>query len=206
MGETRGLRKETIAGSDGLLIDLTVSQGELTIRYRPPPASGNALTIYLALGTHRQIGAAVLPFSQHAEGSTVFLPFKSDLLLSAEVRPGQIVGFIRRWERWRWSEREESHAFEISEEQGEFVFRIPRSLLGGVGKVDCAIYAKDPAANNGWGWFWGCSDASIAGGTGDKYIPRYDELDLDSERGLRVTRRGRHGSGESEGADLPTVR
>ncbi len=191
------MREETIAGSDGLLIDLAFSHAELTIRYRPPPASGNPLTIFLALGTHRQIGAAVLPFSQYAEGSTVFLPFKSDLLLSAEVRPGGIVGFIRRWERWRWSEREETDLFQITEEKGEFVFHLPRSVLGEAGKVDCAIYAKNPAANNGWGWFWGCSDASIAGGTGDVYIPNYDELDLEAERGLRVTRRGGRGSSES---------
>ena len=191
------MREQTIAGSDNLLINVAVSQRKLTIRYQPPQPSGNALTIYLALGTHRQIGAAILPFAQHFEGSTVFLPFKSDLLLSAEVRAAQIVGFIRKWEGWRWSEREESHAFEISEEQGEFVFRIPRSLLGGVGKVDCATYAKDPAANNGWGWFWGCSDRSATSGIGDKYIPHCYELDLDSKRGPLATRRGRYGSGNS---------
>jgi glycosidase len=191
------LRKQTIAGSDNLLINVSVSQSELTVGYQPPQPSGNALTIYLALGTHRQIGAAVLPFSQHSEGSTVFLPFKSDLLLSAEVRAGQIVGFIRRWERWRWSEREEIPAFEITEEKGEFVFRIPRNLLGGAGKVDCAIYAKDPTANNGWGWFWGCSDRSVASGIGDKYIPHYYEVELDSERGPLATRHGRYGSDKS---------
>jgi glycosidase len=166
----------------------------LTIRYQPPQPSENALCIYFVLGTHRQIGAAILPFAQHLEGSTVFLPFKSDLLLSAEVRAGQIVGFMRKWEQWRWSEREETHAFEVSEEKGEFVFRISRELLGGAGKVECAIYAKDPAANDGWGWFWGCSDCSVASGIGDKYIPHHYELDLDSKRGPLATQRGRQGS------------
>ena len=169
----------------------------MTIGYQPPQASENALTIYIAIGTHRQIGGAVLPLSQNAEGSTVFLPFKGDLLLSAEVRTGQIVGFIRRWERWRWSEREEVHAVEITEEKGEFVFRIPRNLLGEAEKVDCAIYAKDPAANNGWGWFWGCSDRSVASGIGDKYIPHYHELHLNPERGPVATQHSRHGSDKS---------
>ena len=129
------LREQTIAGSDNVSITVAVSDGELFFRYRPPAPSENALNIYLALGTHRQIGAAVLPFSQHFEGSTVFLPFKSDLLLSAEVRAGQIVRFLRRWERWRWSEREQTQAFEVTRENGEFVFRIPRPLAGEATKL-----------------------------------------------------------------------
>jgi len=188
------LRKQTIAGSDATVIDVGVSQSELTIGYKTPQPNGNALTIFIALGTHRQIGATVLPFSHHFEGSTVFLPFKCDLLLSAELRTGQIVCFLRKWERWRWSDREPTHDFEVTEENGEFLFRIPRPLLGDAQRIDFAIYAKDPSANNGWGWFWGCSDSSVASGIGDKYIPHYHELDLDPKRGPLATQRGRHGS------------
>jgi glycosidase len=191
------LRKQTIAGSDNVSITVAVSERELLFRYDPPPPGENALAICIALGTHREIGAAILPFSQHAEGSTVFLPFKSDLLLSAEVRATTIVCFLRRWERWRWSEWEQTQAFDVTQEDGEFVFRIPSNLLGGVGKLDFAIYAKDPNANNGWGWFWGCSDRSVASGIGDKYIPHYYELDLDSKRSALATQHGRHGSEKS---------
>jgi len=188
------LRKQTIAGSDSVAITLGVSPAELIIIYRPPSLSENPLNLYIALGTHRQLGAAVLPFSQGFEGSTVFLPFKGDLLLSAEVKAGRIGCFIRKWERWRWSQRAETCDFQATVENGEVILRVPRSLLGGVGKIDCAIYAKDPNANDGWGWFWGCSDRSVASGVGDKYIPHYYELDLDSERGPVMTARGRHGS------------
>ena len=188
------MRKETVVGSDNVSINVAVSKAEVTVGYRPRQSGGNSLAIFFALGTHRGIGAAILPFAQNTEGSTVFLPFKSDLLLSAQGRDGQIVGSIRKWECWRWSEREETHEFEISEEKDEFVFRIPRKLLGRAGKVDCAIYAKDLGANDGWGWFWGCSDRSVAAGLGDKYIPHYFELDLDSEREPIITERGRHGS------------
>ena len=160
------LREQIIAGSDDVTITVAASARELFLRFRPSAPSENALSIHVALGTQRQIGAAVLPFSQHFEGSTVFLPFKCDLLLSAEVRAGQIVCFLRRWERWRWSDREQTDDFEVTEENGEFLFRIPRPLLGDAAKIDFAIYAKDPSANNGWGWFWGCSDRSVASGTG----------------------------------------
>jgi glycosidase len=196
------LRKQTIAGSDNVAIGVALSRTEVTVSYRPPSPAGNALTIYLALGTHREIGAAVVPFARHAEGSTVFLPFKGDLLLSAEIRMGQIIRFIRRWERWKWSEREMTDAFEMSEEMGELLFRIPRQLLGGAGKVDCAIYAKDPGANDGWGWFWGCSDRSVASGCGDKYIAHYYELDLKGAGASPspeplVKQRTRHGADKS---------
>jgi len=171
-------REQTIAGSDNVSITAIGSARALLLRYRPAGPCENPLTIHVALGTQREIGAAVLPFSQHVEGSTVFLPFKCDLLLSAEVRAGEIVCFFRKWERWRWSDREPTHDFNLTEENAEFLFRIPRSLLGAARKIDFAVYAKDPGANNGWGWFWGCSDRSVASGLGDKYIPHYHELHL----------------------------
>src|SRR5450755_1709161 len=186
------LREQTIAGSDTVSITVAVSEREFFFRYRPPEPSKSALNICVALRMQRQIGAAILPFAQHFEGSTVFLPFKSDLLLSVEVRAGQIVRFLRRWERWRWSEREQTQAFEITQENGEFVFRIPRPLAGAAKKIDFAIYARDPNANNGWGWFWGCSDRSVASGLGDKYISHFHQLDLDSVRGPLATLHGRH--------------
>src|ERR1044072_6180925 len=185
--------KETIAGSDHVSITVAGSARTLVFSYHPPGPSENPLTIHVALGTRRQIGAAVLPFSQHLDGSTVFLPFKCDLLLSAEIRAGQITCFLRRWEQWRWSAREPTHDFEVSEQEGEFLFRIPRALLGPAERIDFTIYAKDPGANDGWGWFWGCSDRSVASGVGDKYIPHYHELDLEGGR-TRVALHSRHGS------------
>ena len=183
----------TITGSDNVLITVAVSATELLLTYRPPGSTENTLDLYLVMGTSQQMGAAVLPFMQHSEGSTVFLPFKSDLLLSAEIRGEEIRLFIRRWERWRWSERELTQLFAVIEENGEFVFRIPRALLGDGEQIDIAIYAKDPNANNGWGWFWGCSDRTVESGLGDKYLPRYHQLQLDADAPLLV-RRGRYGA------------
>jgi len=135
------------------------------------------------------MGASVLPFARHAEGSTVFVPFRADRLLSTEVRGGQIESFIRRWERWRWSERERTDEFAASMADGEIVFRISRSSLGANRTIAFVIYAKDPAANEGWGWFWGCSDRAVEGGPGDKYIPNFCELQMDETPVLAV--RGR---------------
>ena len=60
--------------------------------------------------------------------------------------------------------------------------------------IDFVAYAKDPDSNNGWGWFWGCSDRSVASGLGDKYIPHYHELELGSVDGAVATRHSRHRS------------
>ncbi|HEV2842384.1 MAG TPA: alpha-amylase family glycosyl hydrolase [Chthoniobacterales bacterium] len=184
---TRG--PQTIAGSDGVSISAAISERELVFRYRPPAPRENALNIYVALGTHQEIGAAVLPFAQHAEGSTVFLPFKCDLFLSAESRPNGITRFLRRWERWRWSEREKTEAFKVAWENDELVFRLPCPPLDELPNVDFVIYAKDPNANDGWGWFWGCSDRTVDSGIGDKYIPHYHELHLRPVSPSEVVRR-----------------
>ena len=186
----------TIAGSDHVSIAVTITEDDISFRYRPPGPTENALNIFIALGTHEEIGAAVLPFGQHAEGSTVFLPFKSDLLLTAEIRNGQITSSIRWWERWRWSERETTDSFEVSEQNSEFVFRIPQSLLGDTATIDIVVYAKDPNANDGWGWLWGCADSGVEAGTGDKYIPHYHELNLRGDAPL-LTRRSRDESSEA---------
>ncbi len=172
------LREQAIAGSDAVSITVATSPRELVFRYRPPAPSGNPQNIFVALGTHQQIGAAVLPFSQHREGSTVFLPFKCDLFLSVESRPAGLNCFLRRWERWRWSEREKTDAFQVVREKDEFVFRFPCPPLDELPSVNFVIYAKDLVANDGWGWFWGCSDRSVDSGIGDKYIPHYHELHL----------------------------
>ena len=125
------------------------------------------------------------------EGSTVFLPFHADLLLSAEARSGDVSAFIRRWEHCRWSDRERTDVFEVTKGADRILFRIPRALLGESPRIDFAIYAKNLSANHGWGWFWGCSDRTVEGGLGDKYIPHYHALRFDAEDAPLLTPRER---------------
>jgi hypothetical protein len=174
------VRHETFAGTDNVSIGVTLSRSTLTVSYRPAGEIQDALSVFLALGTHRNLGAAVLPFAPRYEGSTVFLPFKSDLVLAAELRASQVRCFVRRWERWCWTDRSETSEFESSFKNGALTFIVPRAFLGDAGKIDCAIYAKNPDANEGWGWFWGCSDRTVDSGVGDKYISHYHELHLQS--------------------------
>jgi len=185
-----------IIGSDNVSVAILGTNGELVFEYRTPTSLNSDQNFFLALRTQREIGTAVLPFARHAEGSTVFLPFNADLLISAETRGGEIRSFLRKWENWRWSERQVTQAFEVTCALNGLTIRIPSSLLGDAETIEFAIYAKDPNANDGWGWFWGCSDRTVASGVGDKYIPHCHELRLEAEAPF-LTRRGRPGSGES---------
>lgn len=177
-----------ISGCDNVSITVGTSASDLVIGYRPAGPCETAQTIFIAIRTHRQIGAAVLPFGQHREGSTVFLPFKADLLLSAEIEGTGIVPFLRRWEQWRWSEREQTDAFSANLVEGELVFRIPLPLLASE-RIDFAIYAKELSSNEGWGWFWGCSDHTAESGFGDKYISHYHELRINGAPQLTLRSR-----------------
>src|SRR6266513_2122379 len=179
--------ERSISGSDQVSIKIEVTETEILLRYLVPGGFGGAQNIFLALRTHRDIGAAVLPFAQNAEGSTVFLPFKADLLLSIEARTDEMIFLVRKWKNWRWTDRERTDAIEAN--RVELVFHLSRDIV--VSEcIDFILYAKDPKTNDGWGWFWGCSDRTVDGGIGDKYIPHYHELNL--ETGSMVVR-NRHG-------------
>jgi glycosidase len=173
-----GVREQTITGSDNVTVSVRLTENDILLRYGARGDFDRGQNIFLALGTRREMGASVLPFAQHKEGSTVFVPFRADRVFSVEVRSARMESFIRRWERWRWSERERTDEFAASMADGEIVLRIPRSSLGSDRTIDFVIYAKDPAANGGWGWFWGCSDRTVDSGIGDKYIPHYHQADL----------------------------
>src|SRR2546423_2224128 len=186
--------ERSISGSDQVSIKIEVTETEILLRYLVPGGFGGAQNIFLALRTHRDIGSAVLPFAQNAEGSTVFLPFKADLLLSIEARTDEMISLARKWENWRWTDRERTDAIEANRD--ELVFHLSRDIV--VGEcIDFVLYAKDPKANEGWGWFWGCSDRTVDGGIGDKFIPHYHELQLESEQVGSMTLRRRHDASET---------
>jgi glycosidase len=172
------LHKQTISGSNGATIAISVSDVDLMVEYRASDLMTGRCAVFVALGTSCEIGSAIVPFQRGAEGSTVFLPFKADLLVWTKSQGEQPVCNERKWERWRWSEAANSTQNRVKIDNVTLAFRFPRSQFGEAKKVDCAVYAKDLSQNDGWGRFFGCSDRSIAAGIGDKYISRYLEIDL----------------------------
>lgn len=102
-----------------------------------------------------------------------------------------------------WGQREECRYddFACSGDSGDesFELTVPLRVLGATARrVACAIYLKDFTQNEGWGWFYGCSDPTTVAGTGDKYIAHYLELDLSEPGSVKVEPRGRLGAAKSE--------
>src|SRR2546423_6651490 len=50
----------------------------------------DAINLYLALGTHREIGAAVLPFAQTFEGSTVWAKGRTAAPIRSEEHTSEL--------------------------------------------------------------------------------------------------------------------
>lgn len=181
------LPKQTISGSDGASIDIALSDVDLLIEYRAPDLKPEHGAVYLALGTHREIGSSVIPFARAQEGSTVFLPFKADRLVYAR----STSCLERKWGKWKWNEAAAATVAKI--DNGTATFRVPRSDLGTARTIDCAIYAKDLSQNDGWGKLFGCNDRAVPAGPGDKYIPQYLEINLAATDDKIVAARSRLG-------------
>ena len=186
---------QQIAGSDGAIISLSLTKDDLVIDYRAPDLNRGQVKVYVALGTYRAIGSAVIPFAQNFEGSTVFLPFKADLFLMVDYGSETDICSTRLWQKWKWGDPTTKSDVKVRGAR-KVIVRIPRSRLGDSVKLDLAVYAKDLSGNNGWGRFFGCIDPSVMAGHGDKYIPHYYEVDLQEKCAPFAKARGRLGTKE----------
>jgi hypothetical protein len=87
-------REQTVVGSDEVSITVVADERELSFHYRPPGSGGETIDIYLALGTNREIGAAVVPFVPL--GSTTGEARRRGVF-AAEMRPLSACYFEISW-------------------------------------------------------------------------------------------------------------
>lgn len=189
------LHKQTVKGGDNASIDLSLSDETITISYQAPGVSTDHHRVFFAFGSHQQTGSAVLPFQREREGSTVFLPFQADRLISAKGSHSTTVQ-EQTWDNWKWNPARDTAVIKLTGDDGRLTFQIPRSYFAGAKLVDCVVYAKDLSHNDGWGNLLGCSDPAVESGAGDKYIPRYLELNLGAADNHIATPRARLAAGE----------
>ncbi len=168
---------QTLKGADNASIGFSLSDVEVTISYKSSRRVTQSDRLYLAVRSHREMGSSVLPFQREQEGSTVFLPFKADRLISVHFSALHPV-YEQKWENWKWNPARITTDIKAIVLDETLILRVPRSYFGAVRSVDCVFYAKDLSQNGGWGHLTGCSDAMVEAGSGDKYIPRYLELNL----------------------------
>jgi glycosidase len=183
--------KQTISGSDSAVIAVSTTDAELVIDYQTRGIEENR-TVFVAIGSHREQGSAVVPFSEKQEGSTVFLPFKADRLFAFEMGKDSLSISQRVWQNWKWQERAPVDRLTAQVRAHDCTLHIPLSELGPAKQIDVAVYSKE-FVSNPWGRFFGCNDRSVEGGTGDKYIPTFLEIDTSARDDKIATIRSRLG-------------
>jgi len=152
-------------------------------------------SVVAGTGSGHSIGSAVLPFEREAEGSTLFLPFKADQLISVNLKaPGESTQ--RRWTNWKWGDQAKAEGIGVSIKDQTATIKIARSEIANLATLDCVVYEKDLSQNGGWGQLTGCSDATVGAGAGDRYVPHYLEIDLKGASKTLVTERARLSAAE----------
>ncbi|MBA2585879.1 MAG: hypothetical protein H0U99_05285, partial [Chthoniobacterales bacterium] len=163
----------SVAGADGAQIRCSWMSDEFMLDYELPRPITAEQTVFVALRADRQNGSAILPYTEHQEGSTVFLPFKAHALY--ELRrssAGAVDVFVRRFENLSWDD-----LIPAPEARGEvngatITLRIP--LIPRIRhSLSFVTYAKNFAGAMSWGSLFGCSDAATPAGQGDKYVAHY---------------------------------
>jgi glycosidase len=184
------LRDQVLKGSGSASIHIVVSDKEVSIAWtasRSPAANDR---VFFAFRSGHSIGSAVLPFEREAEGSTLFLPFKADQLISVAPK-ASAESTQRRWTNWTWANRSTPEGIEVSIKDQTATAKIARSAIANLATLDCLVYGKDLSQNGGWGQLTGCSDPTVGLGSGDKYVPHYLEIDLKGASKTLVTERAR---------------
>lgn len=177
---------DTISGSDGATITVSRADNNLVIQYHSP-TSDVERTVFVAVGSHTEIGSAVIPFAEKQEGSTVFLPFKADRLFEFKTAGNSLDSSVREWQKWRWQEPRPAEGVEANVQGHDCTLRVPLSAIGSAKDIDLAIYSKEFISNS-WGRFFGCNDPTVESGTGDRYIPTFLELDLSGNEKIATSR------------------
>lgn len=161
-----------------ILNSAAIKNGALELTYSDSAAARESSRLFIAVAfTPGPIGSAILPYGEHAEGSTVFLPFQAQQLLVF----GKVEAAMRSWTDWQWQPY--VAAKNITRLFGEKDTTISIPIPEGVAPKTVALsfYRKTIDPSNGWGEFISANDPSVTPGPGDKTLANYDEIDLTTE-------------------------
>jgi glycosidase len=158
-------------------LQITPDAGQLRIEFSAPGIDQPAHRVFLAISSGTNPGSSVLPYGQHIEGSTVFLPFSAGHLFSIVNLPGGPATSVRAWRATEWSPWEDASP-QLS---GTFSRDHCSLTLTGLGQrhsIGLELYAKDLTQNGGWGRLIAASDPAFTSGAGDQTIPGFTRLTL----------------------------
>ncbi len=161
-------------GADNIRYVLREVGGGLEILVRGAGVDRPDQVLFVALGSRRGEGSALIPGEKGKDGDPVWLPFPADLLVSVRMSEAGGEGFLRRWKQTQWGPREPGgSAFDVSVEPALVTLRLPKKLLGGGAEKDVVVYLKDMAVENGLGRFYGAMDPGTTAGLGERVIRHF---------------------------------
>ncbi len=150
-------------------VSISAAEKSLRVAFESPGIDQPGRTLFVALDTDPLSGCAVVPYAVNAEGSTVFLPFRADVLFAVRCEAdGRTHAWMRQWTRLKWSDAGE---IEVTAERGEGEISVSFPML--VAPSNVAVWAKDMTAHGGWGEMIATSDGACRSGGGDRTIGAY---------------------------------
>lgn len=168
-------------------VTITHDDGSLCVEFAAEGIGNPGRALFVALDTDPLGGCAVLPYQQHAEGSTVFVPFRADRIYAVKVGPdGRPSLWWREWQRTKWSGQihvKDEFRAEVRQDRMRIRFHNNASAApdqdeaghSGVGghptTQRLAVWAKDTGLNDGWGFMIASEDEG-ASGYGDQSLRR----------------------------------
>lgn len=172
---------------------LTFGPDSLVLEYRAPEIGRPKHALFIALDSDPLNGSAFTPFGRGDTGSTVILPFRADRLYAAHVVPSGPAKTWQEWRRSRWSgPMDVKPEFAAEVFPGRMKITVRLSALESAPKMlRVAVWAKDLTDNDGWGALLPDEPLRLRGGTGDRTIDRYYEVDLAAGTARIVSRRDR---------------
>ncbi len=181
------------------IVTITSDANWLRIEFAAEGIGKPGRALFAALDTDPLEGCAVIPYQQHAEGSTVFLPFRADRLCAVCIGDdGKPRMWWRKFERGQWSGhldvKNEFKAERIA--AGKVRIQLSRRTLPvlmqnnpGISpgyKSRVAVWAKDTFAHGGWGEALAMQDHSIAPGGGDRLLSGYHVLSANPQKDEKI--------------------
>jgi glycosidase len=168
--------------SPGASLQITPEDDHLHLDFTAPGIDQAAHRLFLAIDSGTDSGSSILPYGQHIEGSTVFLPFSAGHLFSIVNLPGAPAVSVRTWLGGEWSPWSDASP-QLSGTFSKDHCSLTLSLSGFPPfhhrrHLALELYAKDLSQNDGWGRLVAAGDPAFTPGPGDQYIPGYTHLTL----------------------------
>ncbi len=153
----------------------SVRNGSLQLTFSDSATSHESDRLFLAVAfSPGPFGSAILPYGARSEGSTMFLPFQAQRLLSF----GKAETVARNWADWKWQAAGADPTVTRTSAGRETTISILLPEANSAKTAAVAIYRKSLESSGGWGELLAANDPGATLGTGDKALASYDEVDL----------------------------